>query len=80
MIPVITNVFNLPERLVTKADPAMIAGDELHLAAVAESLAQQIADLSDQLDAQRRAPGGKGQAALDRDLEIHRLTAVFSDN
>jgi DNA helicase IV len=75
VIPVTTNVFNLPERLAAKADPAMIAGDELHLAAVAESLAQQIADLSDQLDAQRKAPGGKGRAALDRDLEIHRLTA-----
>ncbi len=75
MIPVTTNVFNLPERLVAKADPAMIGGDELHLAAVAESLAQQIADLSDQLDVQRKAPGGKGRAALDRDLEIHRLTA-----
>jgi len=75
VIPVTTNVFNLPERLVAKADPAMIAGDELHLAAVAESLAQQIADLSDQLDVQRKAPGGKGRAALDRDLEIHRLTA-----
>jgi DNA helicase IV len=75
VIPVTTNVFNLPERLVAKADPAMIACDELHLAAVAESLAQQIADLSDQLDAQRKAPGGKGRAALDRDLEIHRLTA-----
>jgi AAA domain len=74
-VPVTTNVFNLPERLVAKADPAMIAGDELHLAAVAESLAQHIADLSDQLDAQRKAPGGKGRAALDRDLEIHRLTA-----
>jgi hypothetical protein len=75
VIPVTTSAFNLPERLVAKADPAMIAGDELHLAAVAESLAQQIANLSDQLDAQRKAPGGKGRAALDRDLEIHRLTA-----
>ena len=75
MIPVTTNVFNLPDHLVAKADPALIAGDEQHLAAVAESLAQQIADLSDQLDAQRKAPGGKGRAALDRDLEIHRLTA-----
>ncbi len=75
MIPVTTNVFNLPEHLVAKADPALIAADEQHLAAVAESLEQQIADLSDQLDAQRRAPGGKGRAALDRDLEIHRLTA-----
>ena len=76
MIPVTTTtVFNLPEHLAAKADPAMIAGDELHLAAVAESLEQQIAELSDQLDAQRKAPGGKGRAALDRDLEIHRLTA-----
>ena len=75
MIPVTTNVFNLADHLVAKADPALIAGDEQHLAAVAESLAQQIADLSDQLDAQRKAPGGKGRAALDRDLEIHRLTA-----
>ena len=75
MIPVTTNVFNLPEHLVAKADPALIAGDEQHFAAVAESLEQQIADLSDRLDAQRKAPGGKGRAALDRDLEIHRLTA-----
>jgi hypothetical protein len=75
VIPVTTNVFNLPDHLVAKADPALIAGDEQHLAAVAESLAQQIADLSDQLDTQRKAPGGKGRAALDRDLEIHRLTA-----
>ena len=75
MIPVTTNVFNLPERLVAKADPALIAGDEQHFAAVTESLEQQIADLSDRLDAQRKAPGGKGRAAIDRDLEIHRLTA-----
>jgi len=75
VIHVSTKVFNLPEHLAAKADPAMIAGDELHLATVAESLEQQIADLSAQLDAQRKAPGGKGRAALDRDLEIHRLTA-----
>ena len=75
MIPVTTNVFNLPERLVAKADPALIAGDARHLAAVAESLEQQIAELSGRLDALRRAPGGKGRQAVDRDLEIHRLTA-----
>ena len=75
MIPVTTTAFNLPEHLVAKADPALIAGDEQHLAAVAESLEQQIADLSERLDAQRKAPGGKGRKALDRDLEIHRLTA-----
>jgi DNA helicase IV len=75
VIPVTTNVFNLPERLVAKADPALIAGDEQHFVAVTENLEQQIADLSDRLDAQRQAPGGKGRAAIDRDLEIHRLSA-----
>ena len=75
MIPVTTTAFNLPEHLVAKADPALIAGDEQQFAAIAESLEQQIADLSDRLDAQRKAPGGKGRAAMDRDLEIHRLTA-----
>jgi DNA helicase IV len=75
VIPMTTTAFNLPEHLVAKADPALIAGDEQHLAAIADSLEQQIADLSERLDAQRKAPGRKGQRALDRDLETHRLTA-----
>ena len=76
MITSTTSAFNLPQRLIAKADPALISGDERHLAAVAESLDQQIADVSERLDALRRAPGGKGgRGALDRDLEIHRLTA-----
>ncbi|WP_091109939.1 RNA polymerase recycling motor ATPase HelR [Geodermatophilus dictyosporus] len=61
--------------MTTKADPALIARDEEHFAAVAASLRQTIADLSDRLAAERRAPGGTGQEALDRDLEVHRLTA-----
>jgi DNA helicase IV len=73
--PVTTTVFNLPERLAAKADPALISGDEQHFAAVAESLQQQIADLSERRDALRKAPGGRGRAAMDRDLETHRLTA-----
>jgi AAA domain len=75
VITLTTTAFNLPEHLLAKADPALIAADEQHLAAVAESLEQQIADLSERLDAQRKAPGGKGRRAMDRDLEIHRLTA-----
>ena len=75
MIPVTTTAFNLAEHLVAKADPALIAADEQHFAAVAESLEQQIADLSDRLDSLRKSPGGAGRAAMDRDLEIHRLTA-----
>jgi hypothetical protein len=69
------SAFDLPDNLAAKADPALIAGDEQHFAAIAKSLEQSIADLSDRLDAERKAPGGIGQKALDRDMEIHRLTA-----
>ena len=75
MTPVTTSAFDLPDHLAAKADPALIAGDEQHFAAIAESLEQSIADLSDRLDAARKAPGGTGQEAMDRDQEIHRLTA-----
>jgi DNA helicase IV len=70
-----TSAFALPDDLAAKADPALIAGDEQFFAALAESLEQSVADLSDRLAAERRAPGGTGQEALDRDLEVHRLTA-----
>jgi hypothetical protein len=70
-----TRAFDLPDHLGLKADPALIAGDEQHFAAIAATLEQSIADLSDRLDAARRAPGGIGQEAMDRDLEVHRLAA-----
>jgi DNA helicase IV len=73
--PLTTSAFDLPGHLAAKADPALIAGDEQHFAAIAESLEQSIAELSDRLDTERKAPGGIGQEAMDRDMEIHRLTA-----
>jgi len=73
--PLTTSVFDVPDHLTPKADPALIAGDEQHFAGIAESLEQSIADLSDRLDAARKAPGGIAQEAMDRDMEIHRLTA-----
>jgi AAA domain len=73
--PLTTSAFALPDHLAPKADPALIAADEQHFAAIAESLDQSMADLSDRLDAERRAPGGTGQEAMERDMEIHRLTA-----
>ena len=75
MKPLTTSAFELSEHLSAKADPALIGGDEAQLAAIADSLARSIADLSDRLDAERKAPGGIGQQALDRDQEIHRLSA-----
>lgn len=75
MEPLTTSAFELPDRLAAKADPALIAADERHFAAIAESLVRSITELSERLDAARRAPGGSGQEAMDRDQEVHRLTA-----
>ncbi|MEU5942595.1 RNA polymerase recycling motor ATPase HelR [Micromonospora sp. NPDC047548] len=73
--PLTTSAFDLPDHLSPKADPRLIARDEQHFAAIAESLERTISDLSGRLDAARKAAGGTGQAAMDRDLEAHRLTA-----
>ena len=70
-----TSAFDLPDHLAAKADPALIERDERHFAAIAASLERSVGDLSARLDAARRAPGGAGQQAMDRDLEVHRLTA-----
>ncbi len=69
------NVFDLPGRLAAKDDPALIAADERHFAAIAENLASSIAELDDRLAAARRSFGRSGEVALERDQEIHRLTA-----
>ena len=75
MNPLSTSAFDLPDHLKAKADPRLIAADETHFAAIAESLEQSIAELSDRLDVERKAPGGIGQEAMDRDMQVHRLTA-----
>jgi len=73
--PLTTRAFDLPGRLAAKADPALIAADERHFAAIADSLERSIADLTGRLEAELRAPGGIGQKAMDRDTEVHRLSA-----
>lgn len=75
MNPPSTSAFDLPERLSAKAAPAQIARDERHFAAIARSLQQTIDELTGQLDAARKGPGGIGRQAMDRDTEVHRLTA-----
>lgn len=67
--------FSLPDHLSAKADPALVADDERHFAAIAASLQSTIADLTARLDEERQRGGSHGQAAMDRDLEVHRLTA-----
>lgn len=71
----VTSPFRLPERLAEKGDPALIADDERHFAAIADALARSVAALTERLDDVRRHAGGGGQAALERDLEVHRLSA-----
>ena len=75
MTPLTASAFDLPNRLAAKADPGLIADDERQFAAIAACLEQSVADLSGRLEAERQSPGGFGQQALDRDLEVHRLTA-----
>ncbi|NHU42800.1 RNA polymerase recycling motor ATPase HelR [Rhodococcus sp. A14] len=70
-----TNVFDLPDHLAPKADPTLIADDELHFAAIAESLEQSIADLDHRIDTERKAPRRLGQEAMERDMMVHRLNA-----
>lgn len=67
--------FSLPDHLSAKADPALVVDDERHFATMAASLATTIDDLTLRLDEERQRGGSHGQAAMDRDLEVHRLTA-----
>src|SRR3984893_19294938 len=53
----------------------MSPGEDAPPPPAAESPGLPIAELSGRLDAERKAPGGIGQEAMDRDTEIHRLTA-----
>jgi DNA helicase IV len=72
--PLTDSAFALSDRLAAKADPALISRDEQHFAAIGASLEQSIAELSERLDAERKAAGRGGEQALNRDQEVHRLT------
>jgi hypothetical protein len=70
-----SSAFDIPDRVSTKRAPELIGTDDEHFAAIAESLERSIAELTERLAAERRAEAGSGQAAFDRDQEIHRITA-----
>ncbi|WP_243226330.1 RNA polymerase recycling motor ATPase HelR [Microbacterium sp. CIAB417] len=69
------DVFDLPERLRAKADPALIAGDRARFAAIAAALTGEVDRASTRLEALRREPAASGHRALERDLEIRALSA-----
>ncbi|WP_108717723.1 RNA polymerase recycling motor ATPase HelR [Miniimonas sp. S16] len=67
--------FDLPNRLRAKAAPELVVDDESHFARIARSLEEQKTQLQTRLDAARARPAGTGQSAMDRDTEVHRLSA-----
>ncbi|WP_340561995.1 RNA polymerase recycling motor ATPase HelR [Streptomyces sp. GSL17-111] len=74
MTTLTSRAFDLPDDRAAKAVPELIADDERHFAALEACLAESVAEVSARLDAARRAPGGAGRQAMDRDAEVHRLT------
>jgi hypothetical protein len=70
-----TSAFELPDHLAAKAQLDLIGADESHFAAIELNQQRSVSDLTTRLTAHRSAPGGSGQAAMERDMEIHRLTA-----
>lgn len=75
MTPRTTAAFALPDRLSAKSTADLVAADEAHFALVRATVATAVEDLSARLDEARRAPGGRWQAALERDQEVRRLGA-----
>ncbi len=67
------SVFDLPERLAAKADPALIADDERRFRAVAAAVERQLAELEARLDEARLRGGDNNQEVLERDLAVHEL-------
>ena len=70
-----TSAFALPDHLAPKSDPALIAADEEHFTAIALSLEHSLAVLSPRLAVQRKAPSESSTESLERDQDVHRLTA-----
>ncbi|MFZ2238499.1 MAG: AAA family ATPase, partial [Gordonia amarae] len=67
--------FRIPETLVHKSDSRFIAGDVTRFAAIDGALAHTVDTLTTRIDTLRKAPGGAGHHAMERDMEIHRTHA-----
>lgn len=75
MVEMIDSPFDLPENLQQKASESLIADDERHFATIRARLASEVAGVEAREDALRRQPARGGQTALERDLEIRRLSS-----
>ena len=67
------SAFQLSETVSHKANAALIVRDDEHFTAIADTLRDSITDTSARLERMLSSPSGVGGAAVERDLEIHRL-------
>lgn len=72
------SVFDLPARLSAKGTADLIAADDHHFARIASQLDREVATLEARLAELRRSTGGGGEAALERDTAIHRLSSELN--
>jgi len=75
MVEATADVFDLPPRLADKADERLIGDDRTHFAAVAACIERRIAQTSARLTELLAEAGRRGRGVMDRDVEIHRLSA-----
>ncbi|GAB3032238.1 DNA helicase [Nocardioides flavus (ex Wang et al. 2016)] len=67
--------FALPDALAAKSAPALVDADRAHFREIADGLAHAVSELEARLAEVRRMPARHGTAALERDQEVHRLSA-----
>ena len=70
-----SSVFALAPAAVAKTSPALIEADERWFARIAMRLEEVVDEVSARLEPTRREDARGGEAALERDLAVHRLTA-----
>lgn len=68
-------IFALPDALAGKGAPDQVGHDEEKLAAIQVAMTQHIDDLTERRTELLGRSGGNYQAMLDRDLDVHRVTA-----
>lgn len=73
MSPRPPSAFDLQPHAAWKSDPDLIGSDDQQFTLIAGSLSSLIDELADRRAAELAASGGKGQAALERDVRIRRL-------
>ncbi|MFY2791726.1 RNA polymerase recycling motor ATPase HelR [Rhodococcus sp. MALMAid1271] len=68
-------VFDLPDNLALERDRTLIGHDQEHFSALLSSIEQSRSDTEARLAAVRTSTGRMGQEVMERDFEIHRLSA-----